>query len=169
MNQRSCVALYFEILHWSYWKLLHPEQYQYENCTVFSKNIPSVFALCLTLCPPTRPQEHSPFQIIHEFPIMCHYNQHPPKEDKHNIWCVMSGIDGDLLHCINALVGHVQPPPALGSRARSQACQLRSQTRSQTHRLALVIATWPLYQTTTIGLLFIIVTNMLVSQHLKTY
>lgn len=43
------------------------------------------------------------------FPIMHHYS-HPltlHMEDKHNIWCVISGIDGDLLHCINPLVGHV--------------------------------------------------------------
>lgn len=33
----------------SYWKRLGTEQYYYENCTVFSKDITRVFSLCLAL------------------------------------------------------------------------------------------------------------------------
>lgn len=41
------------------------------------------------------------------------------------------------------LMCHVQTPPVLGSRALSQSTKLRSKTRSETHHLALFIATWP--------------------------
>lgn len=64
------------------------------------------------------------------FPIMHHYSRllTLDMEDKHNIWCVISGIDGDLLHCINPLVTCLF---SLFGRALSRYHQLRSQTRLQ--------------------------------------
>lgn len=99
------------------------------------------------------------------FPIMHHYSRllTLDMEDKHNIWCVMSGIDGDLLHCINPLVVHVS---SLSVRQGTQPISPIKITDKITAFLGF-IAACPLYQTKTISLLFIIMSKMLVSQQLE--
>lgn len=47
--KHSWVVLHFVTLPRSFWKLLCSGQNHYANCTVFSKDMTNVFALCLTL------------------------------------------------------------------------------------------------------------------------
>ena len=44
------------------------------------------------------------------FLIMHQYCLSTSAEHKHNTWCVIVELMEDLLHCINALVGHMQSP-----------------------------------------------------------